>query len=649
MDNTAIVSTTASQQNTVPEIVLPNDWCREGEHLNPRDHPHCPGCGMCEYDFSRFKLDNFWKSTGTFYNSTADSILNCFFNSITDIKDYENIGLGFDCWTLSPFRNGVDDSNRSDTFYQVFIPTDMSDVPSWFMRRALTSQPSGVHWAQHQIDSCLESHKECRQGVSSFLPKRLINIQPEKSSDDVVLEDRSQVPPDTRYAALSYCWGDYDPPCMTTESTLSKRQRCIPWHTLPRTFQDAVQFLRSLQVPYLWIDSICIIQDDEKDWLEQAGEMYDVYKNSFVTLAAGGPDSRAGLWDYGKRDAKQIATLRLGEKRWPLYRQIMHNIYCEWERFILCHDNDDTKPFPLFRRAWTYQERLVAPRVVYFDGDELAFWCFASASCQCGLDKYDLHLDGEPTGPKMKFLHHMGSHHLQNEGGNSYAVERAWKDMVEYYSMLELKVPGDRLVAIGGVAQHVQAVARPNDRYLAGLWQSSLFHDLLWRSGQKGSCIEGPTWSWASWCSEKGDFRIGYNAPEVYKQCVEIVDASCRYHRENPFGRAQSGKIVLRGRLLDCLVISYSGWNYESSCQGQTVWNRVWSINTTLPRRHFLLEMGGDSQLCSYRHYLVLHRLDEEGENIYERRGLMTFYKEREKGIFKKLNKLGHVTECVIT
>ena len=165
MDNMAIVSTTASQQNTVPEIVLPSDWCREGEHLSPKDHPHCPGCAMSKYDYSRFNLDKFWGSTDTFCNSTADSIFNCFFDSITDIKDYENITLDVDCWSLRPFRNGIDDFNRSDTFHQVFVPTDMSDVPSWFMRRALTAQPSGVHWAQHQIDSCLESHEECRQGV----------------------------------------------------------------------------------------------------------------------------------------------------------------------------------------------------------------------------------------------------------------------------------------------------------------------------------------------------------------------------------------------------------------------------------------------------------------------------------------------------
>lgn len=373
MDNPAAVSLATSQDNAVPEIALPNNWCREGEkHSNPEAWLNCLGCNM-NRNAREIYFDHLLNLMpyNTAFIPTLYEILKCFLDSITNIDDYSHIRIGRCGWTLCPLASNVGPE------YSVFIPAHMGEVPSGILQREIpdepTTRPRGVHWAQRQIASCIESHEQCQHDGPPFLPTRLINIQPKNSSGDVVLEESSTFPPTTRYAAVSYCWGGYEPKCKTTASTLSERQRCIPWHTLPRTFQDAIEFLRALEIPYLWIDSVCIVQDDTQDWIREAGKMYHVYGNSYVTLAAGGPDSRAGFWNFGQnREVKQIATLRLGEKCWPLYRRISHGVYCHWGRDG--EYSDVPKGDWLFQRAWAYQERLLAPRVVYFAGDEIAFW-----------------------------------------------------------------------------------------------------------------------------------------------------------------------------------------------------------------------------------------------------------------------------------
>jgi Heterokaryon incompatibility protein (HET) len=72
----------------------------------------------------------------------------------------------------------------------------------------------------------------------------------------------------------------------------------ITWDKLPRTFQDAISFTRRLKIRYLWIDSLYIFQDDNKDWQRQASRMPSIYENSYVTLAAMASDSSNGVCFY---------------------------------------------------------------------------------------------------------------------------------------------------------------------------------------------------------------------------------------------------------------------------------------------------------------------------------------------------------------
>ena len=88
------------------------------------------------------------------------------------------------------------------------------------------------------------------------------------------------------YIALSHCWGKA-PIVRTTKDTLSRRRQGIDTSLLPPAFQDAILIARRLEVRYLWIDSLCIIQDDELDWQTESAKMSTIYQNALLTISAG--------------------------------------------------------------------------------------------------------------------------------------------------------------------------------------------------------------------------------------------------------------------------------------------------------------------------------------------------------------------------
>src|SRR2546421_28580 len=86
-----------------------------------------------------------------------------------------------------------------------------------------------------------------------------------------------------RYATLSHCWGEHLP-LVTTKDNLLERQRGIYWSDLPRSFQDAIVTTAEQGLRYLWIDSLCIVQDDQCDWDEHASSMAEIYAGSHFNI-----------------------------------------------------------------------------------------------------------------------------------------------------------------------------------------------------------------------------------------------------------------------------------------------------------------------------------------------------------------------------
>ncbi|KAK0763588.1 hypothetical protein N5P37_002965 [Trichoderma harzianum] len=152
-----------------------------------------------------------------------------------------------------------------------------------------TSSDKCLSWAKAQLDKCVKHHDHCAATTSGFLPTRLIDVQPIGPDGDVVLCNGTDIQAGSPYVALSHCWGPNgrtEIKCRTVSGNLSSQLYRISWSSLSQTLQDAVNFTRRLGMRFLWIDCICIIQEDKHDWQKEAPRMFDVYHNARLTLAA---------------------------------------------------------------------------------------------------------------------------------------------------------------------------------------------------------------------------------------------------------------------------------------------------------------------------------------------------------------------------
>lgn len=152
--------------------------------------------------------------------------------------------------------------------------------------------------AAQWIANCIEHHERCPSPGLPSLPTRVVFV----GSDDTEPHLYITCGEHARYAALSHCWGSEDKsPPRTTHKTLNRRLSGMSFGELPKTFQDAVTITRRLGLQYLWIDSLCIIQDSQSDWEAEAANMATVYQNAYVTIAAeAASNSQEGCFFKGK-------------------------------------------------------------------------------------------------------------------------------------------------------------------------------------------------------------------------------------------------------------------------------------------------------------------------------------------------------------
>jgi hypothetical protein len=204
--------------------------------------------------------------------------------------------------------------------------------------------------------------EECMHATKPTSPRRILDLR----HDRVRLVEITGEQNVNRYACLSHCWGNNSEYLLRTKLTnLDCFKREIPFDLLPRTFQDATSFARQLGVMFLWIDSLCIIQDEELDWQQQSAIMADIYQNAYITLAATASDSAdQGLYTLDN-------SLKLHRTDRPPLALVRYRDSTGREVFSRIYFNHNMQEFPLLQRGWVYQERLLSPRVLHFAGDEL--------------------------------------------------------------------------------------------------------------------------------------------------------------------------------------------------------------------------------------------------------------------------------------
>ncbi|KAF2119188.1 heterokaryon incompatibility protein-domain-containing protein, partial [Lophiotrema nucula] len=306
------------------------------------------------------------------------------------------------------------------------------------------------------------NHARCGAGSPQPLPERILDIH----GDNVRLVEIAGET--ARYVGVSHCWGAHSL-LKTTTANISTFRKSIPWESIPRTFQEAVIFTRRLGIRYIWIDSLCIIQDDEtfaSDWQVQSAKMAAIYQNSYVTLAASrSSDSTKGFLQTLKIALPFSNDLDLSDITVYARLDIPH---VAWAHY---HDQ-----FLLMLRAWAYQERLLSPRMIHFAGLELQWECGQRTACQCGVSNHPgIENLGAQSSTSSEYRHKV-------EYGRHIVVSTSpgisWRRFFQRYASLALTYPSDIFPALSGLAASWNA--HGNDRYLAGLWSNSLLHDLLW-------------------------------------------------------------------------------------------------------------------------------------------------------------------------
>ena len=157
------------------------------------------------------------------------------------------------------------------------------------------------------LRDCLENHPRCGGVQEVELPTRLLKLESRNKSFQLVITLVVTRGQRGKYATLSHCWGSLEKPhpFTTSRATLEERITGISLEDLPRTFRHAMVITRLLGLTYLWIDSLCILQDSLLNWENESKEMQNVYANAIVNISAdSASDSSQGL--RRRRDVKTL-------------------------------------------------------------------------------------------------------------------------------------------------------------------------------------------------------------------------------------------------------------------------------------------------------------------------------------------------------
>ncbi|KAH6889410.1 heterokaryon incompatibility protein-domain-containing protein [Thelonectria olida] len=392
------------------------------------------------------------------------------------------------------------------------------------------------------LDRCVQTHKRCALPLNAkTLPSRVIDLS---SGTPRLLVTRGATPA-LPYATMSHCWGS-SVPLRLLSSNMVDLQAEIPVTRLSQSFRDALQVVRWLGLSYIWIDSLCIIQDSAQDWEKESASMAQVYSNSYCNIAA----AHAADGTYGcftERDTRLVKPLKLDLHWGPAAGSYYAIQWLYWRQKVM--------ETPLNTRAWVCQERYLAPRNLFFGETQLFWQC-----CECAASEtFPTSLPPGAGGLPKSLDPHVNGASKRRSCGLSEVPEldafSLWDSIVYTYSTGKLTYSEDKLVAISGLASRMQK--HTQSEYLAGLWRRHLPYQLLWTVGgiqwvssrERPAVYTAPSWSWASMHGTVEDACVVRHADER-EIILEILDAKVDLVSDvNPFGRVKGGYIRAKGHL----------------------------------------------------------------------------------------------------
>lgn len=142
--------------------------------------------------------------------------------------------------------------------------------------------------AKRWLQTCLNEHKHCERPRATsrkdWKPSRLIHLS--RVDGSLRLVEKDDIPSTVTYVTLSHSWGKIEDKLVLTKENIKQFKEKVPPFGQLKTFQDAVEITRFLGISYIWIDSLCIIQNSQADWRYEASLMSDVYKYALFNISA---------------------------------------------------------------------------------------------------------------------------------------------------------------------------------------------------------------------------------------------------------------------------------------------------------------------------------------------------------------------------
>lgn len=509
---------------------------------------------------------------------------------------------------------------------------------------------------------CTENHTTCTApNVPLVMPDRVLDVSPRSDGSIRLVENLDEC---ASYIALSYCWGDAKAHWSTTTSNLDRQKTNISHDSIPGLFKDVVRICQALKIRYLWIDSLCVVQDSIEDWDMQAAKMASIYSNALFTIAASTSyNPSQGLfvnrWTTSVAFQREAATLN-GEVTLPektrlhyasgsvritrgLYSYrlgptdlISHRIMASTGLIL------DREEAPLFTRAWAFQERVLSTRIVYFLPSELVWECNSGFSCECG------NMEGINSS-SLNHNRYLGD--LQTEtspsplqGTKLRRVDRCneWQRLVTQYTSLHLSFESDRIAAFSGIA--ARYAEDSVGHYVAGTWTDMLPAALCWSivrrtaatsANEQDHTAKAPSWSWASVRLSRGDsvhYRHAIGLSEMACSNFKIISTETSLSGKNPYGGVDHSTLTVQALCFDCAPGSVRYHNRTCLAPTDIDAQPVWSPHVQdFIIDHDLWFRGTAGILVMYLGWergLVLMEAKNEttGATVYRRLGIALLY-----------------------
>jgi hypothetical protein len=378
------------------------------------------------------------------------------------------------------------------------------------------------------LNNCVQNHKICSLTISGSkvgakeenpMPSRIVDVGLQPGENPRVVETNGQ---SGQYAALSYCWGGRS--VVTTMTTnLHQHRGSISTHTLPKTIMDAITVCRRLGVRYLWVDSLCIVQDDPDDWIKEATTMGDIYQRAYFTIAASAAaDGDEGCFIDRRTDdeefMKQNHHVRLPCRAFgqhlgyinvalpPMFKPPAHRSLHLWSRTrdvesIVSVFIQELNESHWNHRAWVLQERFLSRRIIHYGRNQIYWECQHSTYPETGpTDNYlwdpecfwrrkaleSIRYDKEGKGLFQRSVGFVLGP-WQAELTRKYSTllwpliwkpSFDWGEIIEKYTTCHLTRESDKITAIAGLASKIANFTKY--QYLAGLWLQDINRGLFW-------------------------------------------------------------------------------------------------------------------------------------------------------------------------